>query len=154
LALDVTRQVSVDLKPPVLLNEDFMDSLKWLAATMTKRYGLTVALKGALRPGWPGHEVSILLFQTVRELLFNVVKHAGVKQAQVEVTEEASYLRLLVEVSDEGQGFDVAAVMAQRPERGGIGLVSIRNRLELLGGQFHIESQPGRGTRATVVVLV
>jgi two-component system, chemotaxis family, CheB/CheR fusion protein len=154
LAFDVTRQVAVDLKPPVLLNEDFMQSLHWLAATMTKRYGLKVALKGTLRPGWPGQEVSILLFQTVRELLFNVVKHASVTEAQVEVAAEANHLRLMVEVSDAGRGFDVAAVMAQRPDSGGMGLVSIRNRLELLGGQFHIESQPGRGARATIVVLV
>lgn len=154
LAFDVTRQVAVDLKPPVLLNEDFMQSLHWLVAMMAKRYGLTIELKGALRPGWPGHEVSVLLFQTVRELLFNVVKHANVKGAQVEVAEEANHLRLLVEVSDRGRGFDVAAVMAQPQDRGGIGLISIRNRLELLGGQFHIESQPGQGTRATIVVLV
>jgi signal transduction histidine kinase len=114
-----------------------------------------VEVKGTLRPGWPGQEVCVLLFQTVRELLFNVVKHAGVKQATVEVCEAPKGLNLIVEVTDQGQGFDVATELASAmPDRGGLGLVSIRNRLELLGGRFDIESQPGKGTRVSIIVLV
>jgi two-component system, chemotaxis family, CheB/CheR fusion protein len=155
LAFDVTRQVAGDLKPLVSWNGNFIESLNWLAATMKKRHGLTVEVKGTLQPGSPAPEVGVLLFQTVRELLFNVVKHAGVNEALVEVTEEASQLRLIVDVSDGGRGFDVAATMTSLPvDRGGLGLLSIRNRLELLGGRFHIESQPDQGTRATIVVLL
>ena len=155
LAFDVTRLVAVDLQPPIFLHEDFMMSLIWLAEVMSQRHGLIVELKGRLRPGWPGQEVCILLFQTVRELLFNVVKHAGVKQATVEVSEGPDCQHLIIEVSDQGKGFDVADALASPlPDRGGLGLVSIRNRLELLGGRFDIESQPGKGTRATIVVLV
>lgn len=152
LAFDITRQVTVDLKPPVLLSQDFTESLEWLAVLMKERYGLEVEVKIAMGANWPGHEVSTLLFQTVRELLFNVVKHAGVNQAQVEVVAEGG--RLSLTVSDQGQGFDVAAALVARPHRGGLGLFGIRNRLELLGGQFSIESRADRGTRATIVVLV
>lgn len=154
LALNVTRQVASDLNPPILMNEDFMESLHWLAATMSKRYGLQVTLKGTLPPGCLGREVSVLLFQTVRELLFNAVKHAGIQEAQVKVAEEASSRRLMIEVSDAGQGFEVAAVTAQPHHRDGLGLVNIRNRIELVGGQFHLESKPGQGTRATISVSV
>ena len=155
LAFDVTRQVAVDLQPSILLNEDFMMSLTWLAAVMKKRHGLIVELKGTLRPGFPGQEVCVLLFQTVRELLFNVVKHADINQATVEVSEAPTQLHLMIEVSDQGEGFDVAEALASPiPDSGGLGLASIRNRLELFGGRFDIESNPGKGTRATIVVLV
>lgn len=152
LAFAITRQAAVDLKPPLLLSENFKESLEWLAALMKERYGLKVELKEVLLPNWPGEEVCNLLFQIVRELLFNVVKHAGVNQAMIEVSEEDGRLR--VEVSDRGQGFDVAVSMTEVRQRSGLGLVSIRNRLELFGGWFHIESQVGRGTRVAVVVLI
>jgi two-component system, chemotaxis family, CheB/CheR fusion protein len=113
VALDVTRQLTINLKSPVMLNEELMEALIRLAALMKKRHGLTVELKGTLRPRCPKPEVSALLFQTVRELLFNVVKHAGVDRALVEVAEEANFARLAIAVSDQGRGFDVAATMAQ-----------------------------------------
>jgi signal transduction histidine kinase len=153
-ALDVTRQLTVNLRQPLLLNEEFMEALIRLAALMKKRHGLTVELKGSLQPRCPEPEVSALLFQSVRELLFNVVKHAGADRALVEVAEDANCARLAVTVSDQGRGFDVAATMAQQRESDSTGLLDIRNRLELCGGHFHVESQPGLGTRATVVVWI
>lgn len=152
LAFAITRQLAVDLTPTVLLGENFMESLAWLAALMKERHGLEVALKGDLRQEVSEQKMRVFLLQMVRELLFNVVKYARVKQAQVEVVAEAGHLH--VTVSDHGMGFDIAAAMANRPQRGGLGLFSIHNRLELFGGQFHIESQADQGTRATVVVPV
>jgi two-component system, chemotaxis family, CheB/CheR fusion protein len=148
LALHVTRRVVVDLTPPLFLSESFMESLKWLAALMKQRHGLEVEVQGAVQPGWPEEEVSKFLIQTVRELLFNVVKHAGVNQAKVEVSEGRG--RLSIAVSDHGHGFDGSA---SNQQSGGLGLFNIRNRLELFGGQFDLQSQIGQGTRATVVVL-
>jgi two-component system, chemotaxis family, CheB/CheR fusion protein len=148
LALHVTRRVVVDLTPPLFLSESFMESLKWLAALMKQRHGLEVELQGEVQPGWPEEEVSKFLVQTVRELLFNVVKHAGVNQAKVEVSEGRG--RLSISVSDHGHGFDTSA---SKQQSGGLGLFNIRNRLELFGGQFDLQSQIGQGTRATVAVL-
>jgi signal transduction histidine kinase len=147
-AFAVTRQVAVDLRPPILLNEDFMELLNWLARLMNKRYGLTVELKGTVQLNDLKDEVSSFLFQTVRELLFNVVKHARVSQAQVEVSEAGG--RLTIVVSDYGQGFDAAA--SRQPNS--LGLFNIRRQMELFGGQFHIESQVGLGTRAVVVMIM
>jgi len=152
LAFTITRQLAVDLMPPVMLSENFTESLDWLVVLMKERYGLEVELKITLPSSWPGQEVNILIYQTIRELLFNVVKHAGTKQAQVMVIKEGG--RLSITVSDRGQGFDVAATMVARPHHGGLGLFGIRNRLELFGGQFSVESRADLGTRATIVVLV
>lgn len=149
LAFAITRQVAFDLRPPLLSNEDFMESLNWLARIMRKQYGLTVMLKGTLRPDWPQKEVSSFLLQTVRELLFNVVKHAGVSQAQVEVTEESDSLSITV--FDDGRGFDAATTMQMRNS---LGLFNICSQVELFGGQFQIESQLGQGTRVTIMTLM
>lgn len=148
LAIAVTRQVASDLKPPILLNEDFMELVQWLVKVMNKRFGLAVEVKGTVRPSWLKGEVSSFLFQTLRELLFNVVKHAGVNEAWVEITEECG--RLTIAVSDYGQGFDSAALM-QQPSS--LGLFNIRSQIELFGGQFHIESHPGLGTRVVIVII-
>lgn len=150
LAFTITRQVAVDLKPPVLPSENFTESLGWLVALMKGRYGLEVELKITLYSSWPGQEVNILIYQTIRELLFNVVKHAGVKQAQVEVVADGGCLNITV--SDQGQGFDVAAAMTASMHQGGLGLFSIRNQIELFGGQFTLESQAELGTRATITI--
>jgi len=152
LAFQTTRQMAIDLVPPLWLHPNFLESLDFLVAFMEKQYGLKVELKRPQLSNDPREEVSNLLSQIVRELLFNVVKHAGVNQATVEVFEEDGHLR--VEVLDHGQGFDMAAAMTEVRQGSSLGLASIRNRLELFGGQFHIESQVGQGTRVAVATLI
>lgn len=149
LAFQVTRQVVVDLTQPFLLHQNFMEALDFLAALMERMYGLKVTLKGSHLSIRPKEEVSNLLFQIVRELLFNVVKHARVNQAQVEVAQEDG--RLSIVVSDNGQGFSVVDSMQPRNS---LGLFTIRRRVKLFGGQFHIESQADQGMRVAVVMWV
>jgi two-component system CheB/CheR fusion protein len=151
-ALQVTRRVAVNLALPFLPHQNFMKSLDFLAALMGKMYGLKVGMKGAELSKGPQKEVGVLLIQIVRELLFNVVKHAGVNQATVEVFEEDGRLR--IEVLDHGQGFDTAAAMVEGQQGSSLGLASIRERLALFGGQFQIESQVAQGTRVTIVTLM
>lgn len=90
-------------------------------------------------------EQRILLFQIVRELLFNVVKHAGVKEAQVTLKDGPG--GLTVTETDKGKGFDVAQVLARHGI--GFGLHNVRERLHLFGGRLDVQSQPGNGTRIT-----
>jgi signal transduction histidine kinase len=87
-----------------------------------------------------------LLFQVVRELLFNVVKHA--ETLNVSLTLESANDRICITVADEGQGFDPGSVLNEP----GVahGLLQIRQRLELMGCQMEIISQPGAGTRMII----
>ena len=89
---------------------------------------------------------SILLFTAARELLFNVVKHSGVRRATLELADGAG--GVVLRVSDRGCGFDPQRWRSQRPQ--GFGLFSIRERVESLGGVFALNSRPGRGVRVTV----
>jgi two-component system CheB/CheR fusion protein len=146
-AIQTTRQLTVDLSPPVLRNEGLADALAWLASQMAAVNGLQVEIR-APRP-WIvlQEDMRVLLFQSVRELLFNVVKHAATDHATVELTETTNG-ELQIVVRDEGRGFDTTAVNSKQAV--GFGLYSVRERLNLFGGRLTIASTPGQGTEITI----
>jgi signal transduction histidine kinase len=96
--------------------------------------------------------VRTLLFECARELLFNVVKHAGVKEARVVMERSDDEVRVAVE--DRGRGFDPALIQSVRLDSAGFGLFSVQQRIELLGGRTEIHSAPGQGTRITLVAPI
>ncbi len=146
-AIRESRSLTVELAPPIL-REGFASGLHWLADWMRWHYDLEVELRLDRRVTIPREDVRILLFQSTRELLFNVAKHAGSKTALVAtgIHEEGT---LFVSVSDRGVGFDPAAIF-DRKAGTGFGLLSIRERLSVLGGRLTIDSAPGRETKVTI----
>jgi anti-sigma regulatory factor (Ser/Thr protein kinase) len=97
-------------------------------------------------------DFAIVAFQAVRELLINVVKHSGVKEAIVYVTRKAG--AVIINVEDQGKGFLPDTLDLPDSQGGGFGLFSIRERLSLSGGDLAIKSSPGNGTSAQVVIPV
>jgi PAS domain S-box-containing protein len=149
-ALECTRTLTAELSPPALRGDDLAEVLAWLASHMEERYGIRVALV-IDRPGLVVSEnLRVLLFQMVRELLFNVAKHARVHNARIEV--ELRGEAVAIRVEDTGVGFDSTMLGGGQSAVGGFGLNHIGERLEVLGGELEIESKPGRGTRATIIV--
>ena len=116
---------------------------------MREKHGLVVDIEMNAELPTLGEDARILVFQAVRELLFNVVKHAGVERARLRLAVDAD--RLLVVVEDAGVGFDPGDLEAE-PSPGGLGLFSIRERLEVLGGRLQIHTNPGQGTRMEISV--
>ena len=156
-ALRITRTLTLDLKPPVLSAEGFETSLSWLAQHMYETYGLDVGVNVQSPVQLSDRHLHVLLFQLVRELLFNVVKHAEVEEAEVTVgIEDATggAARLRVAVEDQGRGFDASAFAAEAVDarRSGFGLYSVKERLALLGGHMDITSSPGTGTRVLLTL--
>ncbi|MCC6457036.1 MAG: PAS domain S-box protein [Caldilineaceae bacterium] len=143
-SIRATRSLSVDLSPPVLHREGLVEAIHWLAMQMAQQHGLIVSVHPADAFTLPDEDLRVLLFQIVRELLFNIVKHAGVKTAQVTLTHEDERIR--IDVWDEGRGFDASAPSTQNSQ----GLLRIQQRLQLLGGHMQIESGLGQGTRVTL----
>jgi len=86
------------------------------------------------------------LFRAAQEMLFNVVKHAGVKEAALRVRRQGRYVGL--RVSDRGRGFDPQELR----QTAGFGVLSIRERVELLGGRMKIKSVKGQGSTFSIVV--
>jgi len=150
-ALEYSRTLMTELSPPVLQEHGLSAGLTWLGEQM-KRHGLTVTVDiGTVAyPSLPD-DCAVLLFQSVRELLMNVLKHAESKEVTVRLFE--SHLDLCIEVRDEGAGFDLAASSASAPSMTSqFGLLSVRERMQALGGQFDLKSSPAAGTTATLLL--
>lgn len=142
----IMRDLSVDLSPPVLLNEGLIQALQWLVSRMKDQYGFEVELQANATLPLPDAELGVPLFQIVRELLFNIVKHAQVNRAQMIVTRTESEMR--VEITDGGRGFLTDEV--HQGSSTNQGLQRVEQRLRLIGGHIEIVSAPGEGTRITL----
>ncbi|MGE0274992.1 MAG: response regulator [Nitrospiraceae bacterium] len=145
-ALAYTRTMIAELSPPVLYQFGLVMGIKWLAEQML-RHGLTVDVRA--EPDIPplAEERLIFTFQSVRELLLNIVKHAAVNQAVVKIAVSADR-HLQVTVEDQGCGFDPATITgADR-----FGLYSLRERIEAMGGRVDVISARDQGTTATLTV--
>jgi two-component system, chemotaxis family, CheB/CheR fusion protein len=147
-AIQVTRQLSVDLSPPILRGEGLVEAVIWLASQMEEQYDLKVNIKSNGTPIKLDEKVRVLVFYAVRELLFNIVKHAGVVEAEVRFEHYDDHG--LVIVRDQGSGFDSTVVMNDPTLAHG--LLNIRHRLNLLGCSLEVNSQPGKGTVITIDV--
>lgn len=147
-AIVKTRRLGADISPPPPVTDDsFGDSLRWLQTEMQDLHGLDVDLTDEEGVRVAPTETAVLLYQLVRELLFNTAKHSGVSRATVTVENGGDDVRITV--SDEGRGFDTEALA--RGEGLGFGLANLRERLRLLGGHAEIDSRPGEGTRIVIV---
>ena len=144
------RSLTFELSPPVLYELGLRAGLDWLAEQIEGQHGLPIQIKASPQQRL-GEDLSSILFRCVRELLSNVVKHGQASSAEVSIQQSGSTLQ--VEVADNGKGFEVSDVEL---EGGGMrfGLFSIRERLDLIGGRFEIESKPGAGTRCTITCPV
>ncbi|MBI5510399.1 MAG: PAS domain S-box protein [Deltaproteobacteria bacterium] len=149
-AIQASRSLTAELSPPALHAKGLGAGLEWLAGRMRDKHGLEVTVQ-ADADAEPGVEaLRLVLFEATRELLFNVVKHAGVRRAAVTLA-RGPQDRLLLTVADDGAGFDVGALDVGPASGAGFGLFHIRERLSHFGGALQIDSAPGRGSRFTLM---
>lgn len=152
LALNESRELSRLLRPPVLDDLGLGAALSWHARTLEERTGLAVELSLDL-PDLSGErldpELETLVFRLVQESLTNVLRHAAVDRARVTVALRGE--ALVLEISDQGRGFD-PAVLSADTENPGSGLRGMRDRLELFGGRLQLVSAPGAGTRISALI--
>jgi len=167
--IEATRTLTFEMSPPVLYELGFEAAVGWLVRQTRERFGLDVEFCDDGKPKPLDTDVRVLLFQAVRELLVNVVKHASAGKAKVSTKRVRG--RILVTVEDDGVGFDARfAREARRASRrrdsspaplsvldrrqGGFGLFNIRERLDHIGGSVDIRSSPGHGTRIILTVPI
>jgi len=146
LALDEARSAIGGLRPPVLDDLGLAGGLASLARS-TPQIETEVELADHRLP----EHVEIALYRIAQECLQNIAKHANASSATVrfDVRDGAA----LLEVSDDGIGFDTSTVTAGAdPDGRGYGLQSMVERAELVGGSLRVRSQPGAGTTVTVTV--
>lgn len=152
-SIEKTRRLTNDLNPPVLQSPELTGIMEWVAERFYERYDLETELKENIHFTIPDREVRVVLLHSVRELLFNIVKHAGTGQATIKIDGTAGEL-MAIEVIDEGSGFNPKEIGNGIEKGAGFGLYSIFERLNLFGGSLEIESAPGEGTRMTIQMPV
>jgi signal transduction histidine kinase/ligand-binding sensor domain-containing protein len=137
------RDLSLDLRPPLLDELGLPAALRGYLETQAERTGLRIPV--VIGPGVEGmpREVEIHAFRVVQEAVTNAIRHAAPSQVSVGVERRGG--DLLLEVGDDGRGFDVERTMASISGKA-LGLLGMHERVRSLGGDIRIESGPGRGT--------
>jgi signal transduction histidine kinase len=137
------RRVAYQLHPSVLDHLGLNVALRSYCAEFAKRDGLQVKFSGQEQKEPVPEQISLCLYRVTQESLRNVVKHASATSASV--TLAAVDHRIHLCIRDNGVGFDTAA-----KHKGGIGLLSMKERVRLVDGELTLKSKPGRGTRIDV----
>jgi two-component system CheB/CheR fusion protein len=134
----------------VLYELGFKAAVEWLAKYTHHKHGIPIEVESIGRHSNLDNELNVILFQVVRELLFNIVKHAHATMVKITIINADDKLQVIV--ADNGVGFDPAQNDPQNGIVDGFGLFSIRERLKYFKGGFEIDSEPGHGTRATISI--
>ena len=147
------RSLTFELSNPALYQVGLEAAIEsYLTERIEGQFGLRCTFKSEGPRSSLAEDIRVVLFQAVRELLANIVKHANASTVEVYVSNAEDRLRIVVQ--DDGVGFDPAKIGPHLVERGGFGLFSIRERLEYLGGNVTIESGLKKGARVTMTVPV
>ncbi|MEI6167808.1 MAG: response regulator [bacterium] len=149
--LTVSRSVTTDLFPPIIIDAGLVPGLRWLADWMCEKHGLLVVVTGDKAINVP-ESLRLLIFQTVRELLCNIVKHAKTTSAEVDLDLSAAAL-LRVVVTDHGVGFspDVLAALFTSE---GLGLFFLRERLACIGGTLDVATSSTQGAQVSITLPI
>lgn len=149
-AIEQSRSLAVQLCPPVLFQEGLAPAFQWLADQIRRDFGLIIKVE--VQPGLPKppSDVASVLFEAVRELLFNVFKHSKTAEATVSATVTKGD-QIEVVVADQGVGFTVKHEAGLAKVQC-FGLASLRRRIKLAQGRFTLQSAPGQGCTVRIVM--
>jgi signal transduction histidine kinase len=147
-AVEGVRRFSRDLRPIYLEDLGFIPALEMLAREASQPETLSVDLNtsGPVRRLPPDMELAA--YRIVQEALNNILQHAQARQAWVEVRFEAA--ELVLDVRDNGQGFNAPNMLDALARQGHFGLMGIQERALLYGGELNLHSTPGKGTEVSV----
>ena len=147
-SIEGTRSLTLDLCPPILHEMGLGHAVEWLAERVREQYGLEVSCDADSFPEKLDDDISSFLYRALRELLYNVVKHAEATRVLIDAEHGNGLIK--IHISDDGRGFADAARGPKGVSHSGFGLFSIRERLKHLGGRIEIDTQPGAGTRILI----
>ena len=140
---DEVRSLALELRPTMLDTAGLDATLRWLASQHEQRTGIATEVVGHLNEV-PG-KVAIAAFRVIQEALTNVLRHAQAQHIWIELSQSDGAVELLVR--DDGVGFDVPKTLDWAANRGHLGLLGMKERVQILGGHLEVDSKPGLGTR-------
>jgi signal transduction histidine kinase len=142
------RTLSFELSPPILYELGLGPALEWLGESFAKQHGFEVRFQGTGEAFEIGESARVLFFQSARELLTNIAKHA--EATRVDVSLRTDDGRITMAIADNGKGMESEGSRNAAIKKSSIGLFSIRERMKHIGGSFEIQSSPGHG--ATMIL--
>lgn len=148
-AAQAARALSVELHPGILDDLGLVPALRWFCSEVERSSGLDVELETPTRIDL-NPKVARTVYRAAQESLNNVVAHAQARKARVHLTQSDSIV--ILEVSDDGAGFDFPGM--EHSVELGIGILGMRERVRHLGGQLHVDSTIGEGTRIRLEVPI
>ncbi len=151
-AIDGLRQFVSDLRPSVLDDLGLVSALRWLTQQFSERTKIETEIQVVGTKRRLPSQVETVLFRIAQEALNNIGRHSHATRASVQLEFVDSTVAL--RVTDDGCGFVVDQLMGPRPVRRAWGLLGIQERVGLVGGQFKIQSTPGRGTTLVVEIPI
>jgi len=140
-----TRSLSLALHPPILDDLGLISALHWELDCYEQRFGQTIYFEADLVDTVLPPELEITIYRIISEALTNVARHAQASHVRIYVRAENHHI--VAGVEDDGVGFDASGWFDSPLERQSLGLISMRERAQLLGGQLLVTSKPKRGTR-------
>ncbi len=147
--IEDVRSLTFELSNPILYEVGLGAAIEaWLSDHVQKKFGIKCKFSSDIQNLVIDQSTRVVLFQAVRELLANVIKHAIAKNINVEIKTRNDTLKITVK--DNGIGFESPELASKSQTLGGFGLFNIRERLEQLGGKFVIKSKPAKGTEAVI----
>jgi PAS domain S-box-containing protein len=146
------RDLSHELKPFVSQQKDFLGALNWISRQTKEHYGLEVSLQVDGDPKIQSPVLFSLLVRSIRELLFNVVKHSGGTHAWVDV--KVVEKQMLITIKDTGKGCDPVELGEKKDKNATFGLLEIQDRVNFLGGYMSVETRSGKGFSVTLCVPI
>lgn len=144
------RSLLFAMRPPLLDSAGLKAALERLCVSLRNDYQLQVAFTCRCRSLPFATEERYSLYQAVRELLLNVVKHAGTNSAELTIADKGD--SIVIRVVDRGAGFECAEQADRQDAGSGFGLFNVRQRIEYMGGGCSVASTPGQGTVVTLTV--
>lgn len=146
------RSLMFELSPPILYDLGLEEAIEWLAEHFSQEHDLKIHVNRDKQPKPLKAEGNIMLFQAVRELLLNIIKHS--KATYVKIHIQRACNDICIKVEDNGIGFDFNMIDHNQHVIKGFGLFSIYERLEYYGGNMIIESNKSQGTKITLLMPI
>jgi len=151
-SLTELRRIFSGLRPAILDDLGLVPAIRWYARTNLEQVGIRVVIKAPSAPLELSPAVTTTLFRIVQEAVSNIVRHAGAGSVTIVLQLSGGLVHLRVQ--DDGRGFDPGHASRDAVELQRLGLLGVRERAELLGGQLQIESVPEKGTSLQVSIPV
>ncbi len=150
--IENVRRLSRDLSPTILEDFGLSAALRWLVNNFAKSYNRRVVLDMIDIDSLLSRNSHVVIYRTVQEALTNIGKHSQAKNVSISIREEDG--SVLFSIEDDGIGFDEDEMGPTSPEERGLGLATMKGRVQMVGGVLTMWSQKGKGTRITLGIPI